>query len=333
MTDKQSLGAGVKTSLALAAKGDCYCPDCSEPLIVFRDGEPIVNFEFAHIRDELPPKDPNADIGWRYWPDDMSQEQRNEFDNLILLCKPCHKLIDKRKPREFTIERLIEWKNLNEGNRGKQLSGGLTGLTLDQLETAFANAIQKPDPYTDDSMSANAKLVQASIATGVCKRKTPTEFRSSSTISGDAHLKRKNSWPPFHDASFMEIPFQISNWSDLPIRQIGLTLKWNLPTFKVSPSMPAGPQSYRVFSTFYYQNSDDWQNLEEKYEWSMVRFSSELITVSQLGPKQTLDGTLYRITNKLFLKYPTMVLKYTDINGTVWERINNGQPRKTGDSR
>lgn len=142
---KQNLSSGVKTLLILAAKGDCYNPSCTESLIVERDGTPIVNFEIAHIRDELSNNDPDAEIGWRYWPDDLTQEQRNRFENLILLCKTCHKLVDKIHPREFSIDLLHEWKAENEGEGSTELAASLNGLTVDQLEATLVNAIESSD--------------------------------------------------------------------------------------------------------------------------------------------------------------------------------------------
>jgi HNH endonuclease len=121
---KKSLSSADKMVLMQAARGDCYCPTCTEPIIVYRDDRPIVNCEFAHIRDELPPKDSNSDIGWRYWPsEDLTSEERNSFENLILLCSPCHKLIDKIAPRDYSVELLHQWKAEHESRRelGKEV--------------------------------------------------------------------------------------------------------------------------------------------------------------------------------------------------------------------
>jgi hypothetical protein len=49
------LGAGDKAALLNAASGSCYNPSCAEQLVVWRDEKPVVNFDIAHIRDELPP--------------------------------------------------------------------------------------------------------------------------------------------------------------------------------------------------------------------------------------------------------------------------------------
>lgn len=112
---KKSIRAGERAAVLLAADTRaCYRPDCRRSLVVARGSERIADFEVAHIRDELKPASPDSDIGWRYWPDDLTQDERNRFENLILLCSPCHKLIDKVRPRDFTVAELHEWKRLAE---------------------------------------------------------------------------------------------------------------------------------------------------------------------------------------------------------------------------
>lgn len=142
MSKKKALSTGDKTVLALSARGDCYNPDCRSPLVTQRDGRPIVQFEIAHIRDELPPTKQDAEIGWRYWPqEDLSQVQRNHFSNLILLCKPCHALIDKIDPLKFSSELLHEWKVKNEDFRGQSLAEALGVVEQSKLNELVVEAL------------------------------------------------------------------------------------------------------------------------------------------------------------------------------------------------
>ena len=55
----------------------------------FIDDEPYINYQIAHIRDAMP--------GNRYDPA-MTNDERRAFQNLILLCKPHHELVDSRHP-------------------------------------------------------------------------------------------------------------------------------------------------------------------------------------------------------------------------------------------
>lgn len=151
MSDKKSLPSGDKAAVLLSANSTCYAPTCSEPLIVYRDASAIVNFEYAHIRDELPPKDQSADIGWRYFPDaDLTQEQRNHHSNIILLCSPCHKLVDKIKPRDFDIATLTEWKSSAESS-SPPLPAVLGGLDLELLQSLVGSAVppERSFPFVD----------------------------------------------------------------------------------------------------------------------------------------------------------------------------------------
>ena len=129
MGNKKALHAGDRAALLDAASGSCYNPSCAEQLVVWRDEKPVVNFDMAHVRDELPPSDPNADLGWRYWPaEDLSQEERNRFENLLLLCKPCHKLVDQIEPRSYSVDLLRAWKKGAELGRPTQRMSGLVGV-------------------------------------------------------------------------------------------------------------------------------------------------------------------------------------------------------------
>ena len=127
---KKRIAAGERAALMLAGGTRvCYRPECRRSLVVKRGSNRVADFEIAHIRDELPPPNPAAAIGWRYWPDDLTQEDRNRFDNLILLCPPCHKLIDRVCPRDFSPERLHEWKRAAE-------SAALDGIPSDTLDVS-----------------------------------------------------------------------------------------------------------------------------------------------------------------------------------------------------
>ena len=138
---KKSIAAGEHAALLIASVSKvCYRPECQRPLVAKRGGNRIADFEIAHIRDEQPPRDPSVNIGWRYWPNDLTQDERNQFGNLLLLCPPCHKLIDRIKPRDFSPELLYEWKRAAEG---AALDGLLNEtLDVDVLTAKLADALR-----------------------------------------------------------------------------------------------------------------------------------------------------------------------------------------------
>ena len=41
---------------------------------------------------------------------DMTDDQRRSFPNLVLLCNPHHKLVDKVRPDDYSVEDLEQWK-------------------------------------------------------------------------------------------------------------------------------------------------------------------------------------------------------------------------------
>ena len=135
MTSKKQLRTGERAALLIAASGNCYNPHCDKPVMEKRKGHHVVNFEIAHIRDELPPKDKASDVGWRYWPaGDLTQAERNQFANLLMLCPPCHKLIDRVEPRNYTVELLHEWKAPAEEDRGAELEASLGVVNAEELQ-------------------------------------------------------------------------------------------------------------------------------------------------------------------------------------------------------
>jgi hypothetical protein len=74
-------------------------PACDEPVIRKRRGHPIFNLEIAHIHAK-------EEDGPRY----VRSVEADHFDNLILLCTPDHKVIDKTDPSRFPAEELFAWK-------------------------------------------------------------------------------------------------------------------------------------------------------------------------------------------------------------------------------
>ena len=108
MTDPRGYSRGTRAALAWLSGGRCYNPDCACRIIAFFEGEPYIDYFIAHIRDARP--------GNRYVAD-MTSDQRRSFANLILLCKPCHTLVDKAHPKEYPIEGLEAWKRERRGLR------------------------------------------------------------------------------------------------------------------------------------------------------------------------------------------------------------------------
>jgi len=102
----------VKRRLWAVSGGFCAKPDCHADLFPFFDNGAITNIEeLAHIigKKKKGPRGNNS----------MPLSERDEFENIVLLCPTCHSTIDKN-PKLFPEITVIEWKS-NHENRIRNL--------------------------------------------------------------------------------------------------------------------------------------------------------------------------------------------------------------------
>ncbi len=121
------------TRLALAFRsGDrCARPECGKQLCVdaaAASGPALVG-EAAHIAGEKPK-------AARYDPN-MTDEERDHYNNLIYLCCNCHTLIDKPgQDREFTVAKLHQMKDGHETKVREALNEAFAEVGFDELAYA-----------------------------------------------------------------------------------------------------------------------------------------------------------------------------------------------------
>ncbi len=97
-----SISTKVQRKLLAASGGFCGNPSCHRYLFDFFETGEITNIEeLAHIigQKKEGPRGEN----------ELSLSERNEFDNIILLCPTCHTIIDKN-PLLYPINTLKKWK-------------------------------------------------------------------------------------------------------------------------------------------------------------------------------------------------------------------------------
>jgi hypothetical protein len=94
----------------------------------------MMNLDIAHIR-ALNPDGPRFDRS-------MTKDDRNSFDNLLLLCRPHHRQVDVVAPRRYTPEVLQEWKRIAEPENREELDF-LVGIDEEKLQNALSDAITK----------------------------------------------------------------------------------------------------------------------------------------------------------------------------------------------
>ena len=148
MNDRK-YGRGVVPALSALSRGACYWPSCDEPITRFVDGIPVNNFEIAHIR--------AANKGGRRYVKAMTDDERNGFDNLVLLCGVHHKIVDKIRPGDFSIEMLQDWKTIREGS-GLGALRSLRGLTEERLQELIGGSFVEVATQIEDAVDRLAAI-------------------------------------------------------------------------------------------------------------------------------------------------------------------------------
>ena len=164
VTSRFNPTVGVRAALVALARGTCYWPACDTPVIVFVGDRPRMNLQQAHIR--------AREKGGPRYDATMTDEQRDDFANLILLCVPHHADVDN-DPQAFPVGILARWKREREQG-GMDALKGLRGLTQANMEKMLAEAMDglrdRLDKALDklDKIDAEAasllRLVQAEFA-------------------------------------------------------------------------------------------------------------------------------------------------------------------------
>lgn len=98
----------VKRQLYFESGGYCMNPSCNRELYVYYEGENRVNIsDLAHIIGQSM-QGPRGES-------ELNIEERDSADNILLLCKNCHKMIDTNI-NGYPVELLHDWKT-NHLNR------------------------------------------------------------------------------------------------------------------------------------------------------------------------------------------------------------------------
>lgn len=130
------MSASYPTKIYLAMKSGNICAfkDCHIRLT--SDGtnsDPAIIGEAAHIYGESPgTKTKPASARYRQ---DMTDEQRNHYNNLIYLCPSCHTKIDKQE-LDYSAEFLFSLKEEHESWVAGQLDQSMSEISFAELEIA-----------------------------------------------------------------------------------------------------------------------------------------------------------------------------------------------------
>jgi hypothetical protein len=171
---------GTDRALFNLAQGTCYYPDCTTSAIAFVEGIPVTNVQIAHIHGAYP----NS----RRFDPAMTNKERASFDNLILLCKPHHDLVDRVEPDRFPPDTLRRWKTDREGPGIASLKG-LQGLTEGRLEAMLEEAVRSAGPQREVTLElAGVVLVWDRSGISIPLEAWQTVLDLNQTITGQRAL-------------------------------------------------------------------------------------------------------------------------------------------------
>ena len=136
MTNWRTYSTATRAALAVLSQGSCYFPGCGTPIVVFLGGQPEVNVESVRIRTTNP-------HGARF-AEDVSDDAANSFGNLLLLCVPHRKIID-RDEKAHPIDLLETWKAQREASAQEALRnvGAVPEDEIDELLTTAFSAVHQ----------------------------------------------------------------------------------------------------------------------------------------------------------------------------------------------
>ena len=132
-------------ALAHFSGGCCYCPGCPEPVLREVDGKIHFTVQVAHIC--------AAFRGGPRFDGTMTDNQRRDLPNLLLLCDPHHGEVDDEDNLDlYTAEVLRRWKRQREADPREALQrlrevtpAGLRNIVADALEDHDVRLLQALD--------------------------------------------------------------------------------------------------------------------------------------------------------------------------------------------
>jgi hypothetical protein len=124
-------------ALAHFSGGLCYYPGCPEPVLRVVEGKTHFIVQIAHIRGAFP--------GSCRYEASMTDDQRRDLPNLMLLCDPHHQQADsKEREKTFTREVLERWKAQREADPRAALQR-LREVTPAALRDIVAEGLEQHD--------------------------------------------------------------------------------------------------------------------------------------------------------------------------------------------
>ncbi|RPF41834.1 hypothetical protein EDD96_5659 [Streptomyces sp. Ag109_G2-6] len=156
MGEARKYTPGTHAALMSLCRGTCYWPGCDEPVTKLVDGEHILNLEIAHIR--------AVSSGGKRFDPQMTLEEKNDFGNLLLLCKAHHVRVDGRDSDQYSVAMLGQWKRERESG-GLAALQGLRGLTEARLRELVTESFESFFDETHEALAELARIAPEAAAT------------------------------------------------------------------------------------------------------------------------------------------------------------------------
>lgn len=165
------------TLKALWANSGGKCATCKSPLIQKTvEGSNFVVGEEAHICG-VKPDAKRYDIS-------LTDDEKRQYDNLILVCPSCHKLIDTDDVK-YTVPELRRLKSVQEREAREQLGIELSNVTFEELQVVTRHLLDSPIYDKDYNLVPPAKKIRKNnlsvvvgnlITSGMMQSKLVSEF-------------------------------------------------------------------------------------------------------------------------------------------------------------
>ncbi len=131
-------------ALATLSGGLCYWPGCPEPILRRADGRMFFIGQRVHIRGAFP--------GSARFDPAMTDDQRRDFANLVVMCTPHHDIIDIKEPDLYPPEILLRWKDQREASPAEALTR-LREVTPSGLRKIVADGLREHDTRLVQTLS------------------------------------------------------------------------------------------------------------------------------------------------------------------------------------
>lgn len=131
----------VKTLYSRSGNRCCLCKAVISKRSTEEGDGPVTLGQIAHIN-------AYSDGGPRANPE-MSEKDRNDYDNLIVLCANCHKEVDGQEKR-YTAEELKKQKEEHEALVDEAVTKAMPSVSFKELEEVTKWLIDSSTEYTED---------------------------------------------------------------------------------------------------------------------------------------------------------------------------------------